>query len=261
MTKLERLYPDSTKWTLADLTKCDQQGYLRPCQLNGGEDFPGGSVPLVDMCATRSEMVFVLDDDQDLREELVELIRAQGYRVTGLGSSSELKGLAQHVESGCVLLDIRLPGQDGLSVQEWLNSIDSPLPVIFISGVKDVPTVVECMKAGAIEFLSKPFGEMALRRAVNTAIGMSRKRHCMRESQRMVNELINLLTPTELVVAKMIARGYPTKMIANELGRSENTVKIHRHRIFGKLKVSSAASVGNIMRHVATMSVAASVPA
>ena len=102
----------------------------------------------------------------------------------------------------------------------------------------------------AVEFLPKPFDEMALRRAVNSAIGISRKRHCMQISQEMVRELLDTLTPSELVVAKMIARGYPTKLVADELGRSENTVKIHRHRVFGKLRVNSAASVSNVMSHV-----------
>ena len=232
------------------VTKCGQRAFMRPCQVHNCMDIPDDAVPLADLCAARNEMVFVVEDDDDLRDELIAHIKLLGYPVTGAKSSNDLKNVVRQFEAGCILLDIRLPGQDGLSLQEWLNSIKSPLPVIFISGVRDVATVVRCMKDGAVEFLPKPFDEMALRRAVNSAIGISRKRHCMQISQEMVRELLDTLTPSELVVAKMIARGYPTKLVADELGRSENTVKIHRHRVFGKLRVNSAASVSNVMSHV-----------
>ena len=237
------------KWALRDTTKCGLRGYMRPCQMQDCEDLPRDAVPLADLCATANQMAFVVEDDKPLREELVEIVMSQGHPVIGVQSAAELQSMARLYETGCVILDIRLPGQDGLSVQEWMNTVNSPFPIIFLSGVKDVSTIVNCMKAGAVEFLPKPFDEMVLRRAVNNAIGVSRQRHCMRVSQDMIRKLVSTLTPTELVVAKLIARGYPTKSIASELGRSENTVKIHRHRIFAKFSVNSAASVGNIMTH------------
>ena len=241
--------PDHARWALQSRTLCNQEGYLRPCQTRDTRALPPGLVPLAELCVPEREMVIVIDDDHDLLSEMVEMVERQGYNVIGLSSARELQDVVQKFESGCILLDIRMPGQDGLSVQEWLNSIACTLPVIFISGISDIPTVVQCMKAGAMEFLPKPFAEIALRRAVDSAIGLSRQRNCRRASQQMVGELVSTLTATETVVARMIACGYPTKLIATELGRSENTIKIHRHRIFSKLKVGSAASVGNLINH------------
>ncbi|MDR3413191.1 MAG: response regulator [Formivibrio sp.] len=244
--------PENSRWALIGITKCGQRGYLRPCQVveqRAAES--DDTFPLAKICTSPKEMVVVVEDDDDLRDELIEMIREHRYPVVGLRSFVEFKNVAQDYQTGCIILDIRLPGQDGLSIQEWLNSIEFPLPIIFISGVRDVSTVVHAMKAGAVEFLPKPFDEMALRRAINAAIGLSHQRHCRQASQKMVKDLIDTLTPSELVVANMIAQGYPTKVIAGELGRSENTIKIHRHRVFSKLQVNSAASVGNIIHHLA----------
>lgn len=241
--------PDNNRWSLGDLTACGQQGYMRPCQMLDCSHIPPSAYPLAPVCQTDAEMVLVVDDDDDFREELVELVEGLGYPAIGCSSAAEVQERAAGFKSGCVLLDIKLPGQDGLAVQEWLNRAGIFLPVIFVSGVKDIGTVVHCMKAGAFEFLQKPFGEMALRRTISAAIALSRKRHCRQQSERMVREMIGTLTPTELFVARMISKGYPTKLIAAEMQRSENTVKIHRHRIFNKLMVNSAASVANIMRH------------
>ena len=249
MVSVDFSFPENSKWALDGVTRCGQRGYLRPCQIVADGSEPDERYPLTDLCASPKEGVLVVEDDDELRDELVEMVMLQGYPAIGLPSSVEFKKVVRDYETGCILLDIRLPGQDGLSIQDWLNSIQSPLPVIFVSGVKDVSTAVHAMKAGAVEFLPKPFDEMALRRAVNAAIGLSRQRHCMQASQNMVRGLINTLTPSERLVANMIAEGYPTKLIASKLERSENTIKIHRHRVFSKLRVNSVASVGNIINH------------
>lgn len=241
--------PDNIRWSLGNVTRCGQQGYMRPCQLTDCSHFPDSSFPMLPVCETGAEMVFVVDDEPDIRENLAELVESLGYQATACASASELQEHAPRFRSGCILLDIKLPGLDGLAIQDWLNQADIKLPVIFISGVRDVTTVVQGMKSGAIEFLQKPIGEMALRRAVTAGVALSRKRFCRKESETLVRSLIEALTPTELYVARMISRGYPTKLIAAEMERSENTVKIHRHRIFNKLKVNSAASVANIMQH------------
>lgn len=241
--------PDSIRWSLGNATACGQQGYLRPCQKVDCSAMPAASFPHAGICKTDREMVFVVEDDDDLRENLVELVDGLGFEAMGCASAAELIEHLPRYKTGCVLLDIRLPGQDGLAVQEWINGANFVLPVVFISGVQDVATVVHCMKSGAFDFLQKPFGEMQLRKAVTSAVGESRRRFCRFESERLVRQLIGSLTPTETYVAAMISRGYSTKLIAAEMGRSENTVKIHRHRIFNKLKVNSAASVANIIRH------------
>jgi FixJ family two-component response regulator len=242
--------PQSNRWSLGDVTLCGQHGYLRPCQRQDCSNLPRASFPHSPICKTDMEIVFVVDDDQQFCADLVELLESLGYAAIACTSAAELQAQLPNYKTGCVLLDVRMPGQDGMAVQEWMNRANITLPVVFISGVQDIATVVHCLKAGAFEFIQKPFGEMALSRVVSAAIGISRSRYCRLESERMVAVMIDSLTPTENVVAKMISKGFPTKLIAAEMGRSENTVKIHRHRIFNKLKVNSAASVANIMRHV-----------
>lgn len=234
------------------MTGCGQHGYMRPCQISGNCDRQSTTVtyPMADICKTDVEMVLVVEDDDDLRDTLVELVASLGFNATGCASGEELQRQVGQYRSGCVLLDVKLPGSDGIALQEWLNQANVLLPVVFLSGIQDVGTAVHCMKSGAVEFLQKPFSEMSLRRAISSAVGLSRQRHCQEQTETLVRSLVSLLTPTELVVAKMISRGYPTKLIAAELGRSENTVKIHRHRVFNKIMVNSAASLANIFRIV-----------
>lgn len=253
MVIIENWLPDNFKWALENRTLCNIEGYLRPCQLRSCNLPPASTVPLADICIAKSEVVIVVEDDGDFRSEIIEMVKSQGYPVIGIASVKELQSIAEKYDAGCILLDIRLPGLDGLSAQDWLNSINSSMSVVFMSGVRDIATIVQCMKAGAVEFLSKPFGEISLRRAVDMAIGVSRQRYCTKQSRNLVRQLISRLTPTEMVVANLMARGYLTKAIATELGRSENTIKIHRHRIFNKLRINSAASVGNIIRHAQLM--------
>lgn len=232
-----------------DVTRCGQRGYMRPCQMQDREGGSPSGFPMVAICETDAEAVIIVDDEPDLRKLLAELIESLGYTAIACGSAAELQEQTPRFKSGCILLDIRLPGLDGLAIQDWLAKAGVTLPVIFVSGVRDIETVVQGMKGGAMEFLQKPVPEMALRRAVNAAVAKSRALHCSKESARQVRGMVECLTPTELYVARMIAKGYPTKLIAAEMDRSENTVKIHRHRIFNKLKVNSTASVANLLGH------------
>lgn len=241
--------PSSTKWSLGDEAACGQRAYMRPCQVRARTALAGGAHPLASVCETDREMVFVVEDDDALRESIAETVRNLGFPVDACANASKLLATLPQYKTGCVLLDIRLPGQDGVAVQEWINRSSASLPIVFISGVQDVVTAVHCMKAGAHDFLQKPFAEITLRSAVNAAVGASRRSYCARQSRELVQSMMASLTPTELHVSEMISKGYPTKMIAAEMGRSENTVKIHRHRVFTKLKVNSAASVANITHH------------
>lgn len=246
--QIERI-PDSIRWSLLDTTRCGQRGYLRPCQSEDLNQTADSAFPMTPICATASEAVLIVDDEPDLRTHLTDLVASLGYHALACGSATELQEKAQRFQSGCILLDIKLPGLDGLAIQEWLTSASIKLPVIFISGTSDIGTVVQGMKAGAIDFLQKPISEMALRRAINRGIAQSRKYFCHSESAKMVKAAIAGLTPTELYVARIISKGYPTKLIAGEMGRSENTIKIHRSRIFNKLKINSAASLANLLNH------------
>lgn len=222
---------------------------MRPCQVTNCDGIAPSAFPMAPICQAANEAVIVVDDEPDLRKHLIELIESLGYHAIGCGSSTELQEHAARFSSGCILLDIKLPGLDGLAIQEWLAKSGIILPVIFISGAHDIGAAVQGMKGGAIEYLPKPIPEMALRRAVNAGVAKSRMLHCKQQSQQLVNALIGSLTPTEMRVARLISKGYPTKLIASDMERSENTVKIHRHRIFSKLKVNSSASVANLLSH------------
>ena len=242
--------PGNNRWSLKDITRCGQRGYMRPCQVANCDAIAPSAFPMAPVCQTENEAVIIVDDEPEMRNELIELIESLGYLAVGCGSSTELQDHASRFTSGCILLDIKLPGLDGLAIQEWLAKSGIILPVIFMSGTRDIDTVVQGMKGGAIEFLLKPIPELALRRAVNAGVAKSRKLHCQKLSQQLVSGLIESLTPTELRVAQFISKGYPTKLIASEMERRENTVKIHRHKIFKKLKVNSSASVANFLIHV-----------
>ena len=245
----EEYTPDNVRWSLKDTTRCGQRGYMRPCQVANCDDTSPSAFPMAPVCQTANEAVIVVDDEPDLRRHLIELIASLGYQAIGCGSSTELQDHAARFTSGCILLDIKLPGLDGLAVQEWLTKSGVTLPVIFISGANDIGAAVQGMKGGAIDYLPKPIPEMALRRAVNAGVAKSRVLHCHRQSRQLVSTLVASLTPTEMRVARLISKGYPTKLIASDMERSENTVKIHRHRIFTKLKVNSSASVANLLSH------------
>ena len=242
--------PNNIRWAFGARTGCGQELFLRPCQ--GCEHVLADSsvFPLHDICKGAPEKVFIVEDDPDLLEEIAELVSFSGYEVHPCRNADELRAGIAGAQTGCVLLDIGLPGQDGLALQEWIVAAGLNLPVVFISGMNRLDTAVHCMKAGAIDYLRKPFNEIDLRRAINRGISLSRKNHCRQESVKSVKEVVASLTPTELEVARKMAHGLPTKVIAAEMGRSENTIKIHRHKIFGKLLVYSPASVANLLRHI-----------
>lgn len=237
------------RWCLLNTGGCGIECYQRPCQAGDSNEPSEMGYPFAEVCRTENEVVLIMEDDPDLRDELVESVRSFGYAVRVPTSPSQLRQYLETFETGCVLLDIMLPDIDGTEIQKWINAADVAAPIIFISGVSDVDTVVHCMKAGAFEYLHKPFNLIALRRAVNSAVALSRQQYCERESKKFVRSVLQTLTPTELQVAHFIAQGYPTKGIAAEMGRSDNTTKIHRHKIFEKLRVNSAASVANLIAY------------
>lgn len=239
--------PENTRWSLNNVSKCGLRTFLRPCQLAEDSIAFDTGFPLHPICKPDQEAVYIVDDDLDFLEEAAEAISHFGYRVRGFRSGDELRAIADDDPCGCVLLDIKLPGQDGISIHEWIVESGFALSVIYISGTQDVGTVAHCMKSGAIEFVHKPAGEMALRNAIRGGIAEARKMRCQALSAQLVSAMVATLTPTERQVAQLIAKGYPTKSIASDMNRSENTVKIHRHRIFAKLRVNSTASVANIL--------------
>lgn len=236
-------------WTRCRATACGLELFTRPCHEVDVKVWPERSFPLEDVCRSTKEAVFIVEDCDEQRHSLVEAVEFGGYVAVACSNAADLQEKILPYRTGCILLDVRLPDLDGVGLQAWLRAKAIPLPVIFMSGQADVATAVQCMKRGATDFLRKPFSGIELHDAITAAVARSRQSYCSSESLSYAQSLVAKLTPMERKVAGMISAGFPTKAIASTMGRSENTIKIHRHRVFSKLSVLSAASVAQIMRH------------
>jgi FixJ family two-component response regulator len=187
--------------------------------------------------------VFVVDDDPSLRKALGSLFRSVGLQVEVFGSAPEfLQSTLPDVPS-CLVLDIRLPGPSGLDFQTELAKANIHIPIIFVTGHGDIPMTVRAMKAGAIDFLSKPFRDQDMLDAVATAIERDRKR---RKDEKIISDLrahFDSLTPREQEVMSLVAAGLMNKQIAAEVDLAEITVKIHRGHIMKKMGARSLADL------------------
>lgn len=235
------------QWSLACRGACGARVFGRPCQLLSEEQLRRRTFPADPLCASQRELVFIVEDEVELRADLSEIVTGMGFEVVACADFSEFSQVMQGADTGCVILDIMLPGSDGLTVLEKLGQTGSALPAIMLSGMQDPQTAAYCMKHGASDYILKPANELVLRRAIESAIGTSRSRFCEKQSRSMVNSLMSQLTASEFNVAKLLAQGYTTKHVAGMLGRSENTIKIHRHRVMSKLRISTVANLANIM--------------
>lgn len=242
--------PAGTRWTLLDGTRCGIRAFERPCQSLQAAEMPGADFPTGPVCASPNEFVFVVEDEEDARSELVELVEGMGRQVIACATAGELNAALPRATTGCILLDIKMQGGDGIFVLEQLKESRANIAVIVVSGLRDPVIAAECIKLGAMDYVVKPANEMALRRLIDKAIGQSRSAYCRAKSKALVMGMLEKLTPAEEKIAELLSQGYPTKMIAGQLDRSENTVKIHRHRIMTKLKVNSVASLANLYNHV-----------
>jgi FixJ family two-component response regulator len=191
-------------------------------------------------------MVFVVDDDTSLRESLKNLIRSVGLRVEAFASAQEFLRSKHPDVPGCLVLDVRLPGLSGLDLQKRMAEADVEIPIIFITGHGDVPMTVQAMKAGAVEFLTKPFRDQELLDAIQQALERDRKAREQRAEVEALRSRFDLLTPREREVMPLVVAGLLNKQIAAELGASETTIKIHRHHVMEKMRAGSLADLVRI---------------
>ena len=183
--------------------------------------------------------VFVIDDDHSMRGSLEDLVGSVGLQVRAFASPQDFLQSPLSEGPGCLVLDVRLPGMSGLTFQKELAKLGVALPVIFITGHGDIPMSVRAMKAGAVEFLSKPFHDQDLLDAIHAAIERDRKRH--REAVRVaeLRERFATLSERERQIMALVVIGRPNKQIAGELGLSEMTVKVHRGQVMRKMHARS----------------------
>ncbi len=187
--------------------------------------------------------VFVVDDDPSIREALSSLIRSVKLRVETFSSAQEFLRHNRPDAPACLVLDVRLPGLDGLELQQQLIRGGVHLPIIFMTGHGDIPMSVRAMKAGAVEFLTKPFRERDLLRAIEQAIERDREAKAQREEMGELLARYDSLTPREQEVMGSVVKGLINKQIAAELGTAEITVKIQRGRVMKKMKANSLSLV------------------
>ncbi len=188
-------------------------------------------------------VVYVIDDDPSIRDTLEDLFRSVGLEVRVFASTQEFLAGRRPDAPACLVLDVRLPGQSGLDFQRGLAASGIDLPVVFITGHGDVPMAVQAMKAGAIEFLTKPFRDQDLLDAIQQALDRDR---AARSEQAEINDLrvrFESLTPREREVLDLVVTGLLNKQIAAQLGTSEITIKQHRHQVMQKMRADSLAKL------------------
>jgi RNA polymerase sigma factor (sigma-70 family) len=192
---------------------------------------------------TRAPVVFVVDDDPSIRSSLKFLLSSVGLQVENFESAESFLQRKPPDAPSCIVLDVRLRGLSGLDFQRELAARNIRIPIVFVTGHGDIPMSVRAMKAGAIEFLTKPYRDQDLLDAVRIALERDRTRH---EQEKVLTDLrqrFESLTPREQEVISMVVSGMLNKQIAGELGTAENTVKVHRSRAMEKMNAQSVAEL------------------
>jgi RNA polymerase sigma factor (sigma-70 family) len=188
-------------------------------------------------------VVYILDDDASIRDALKSLIRSVGLRVELFGSAHEFLQWQRPAIPSCLVLDVRLPGTSGLDLQHQLEEANIHIPIIFITGHGDIPMSVSAMKAGAVEFLTKPFRDQDLLDAIQLALDRDRLRRVHEAEISSLKKRFDVLTAREREVILMVVTGMLNKQVAAKIGITENTVKVHRSRAMEKMQAPSLADL------------------
>ena len=188
-------------------------------------------------------IVFVVDDDVSVRESLELLVRCEGWRPETFASAQEFLACPRALVPSCLVLDVSLPGLNGLELQKRVAGERTEMPIIFITGYGDVPMTVQAMKAGAVEFLTKPFNDEVLLTAIRAALDRSRVALSLEAEMRVLRDRYASLSQRERQVMALVVSGLLNKQIGGELGISEITVKAHRGKVMQKMKADSLADL------------------
>ncbi|MFD1710685.1 response regulator transcription factor [Ottowia sp. GY511] len=193
--------------------------------------------------------IHLVDDDAAFRRSLVFLLESMGWDAVGHACANDYLGDGLiHVEhTGCLLLDVRMPGMSGLELQQTLLAREIQLPIVFLTGHGDVELAVQAMKNGAFDFLEKPFKDQRLLDIVSAALRQREAERAVHARSRQASDRLARLSPREAEVARLVARGLPNKLVARELGISEKTVHIHRQHVMEKAEIGSAAELARLM--------------
>jgi len=187
--------------------------------------------------------VYIVDDDDAVRDSLGFQLEAAGYDVQGFGSGTDFLQQAAGLPRGCLILDVRMPEMDGLELQARLSQLELDFPVIMITGHGEVPLAVRAMKAGAIDFVEKPFSEATILGSIALALRPRPSRERRDENADIAEERVGLLSPREREVLEGLVAGRPNKLIAFELGLSPRTVEVHRARVMDKMQARSVSEL------------------
>jgi FixJ family two-component response regulator len=195
-----------------------------------------------------NSLVFAIDDDGSVRKGLTRLLRSAGYESEIFESASDFLNREQHAGPACVIVDVRLPGLNGMDLQEALIQHRREEQLVFITGHGDISMCAQAMKAGAVDFLSKPFRDDELLQCVERALIRSAEQRGRSAERNESRRLLDLLTPREFEVMQLVITGMLNKQIAGELGTAEKTVKVHRGRMMQKLGVTSVAELVRLVQ-------------
>ncbi len=185
--------------------------------------------------------IYIVDDDEDVRDSLSLLLETEGYVTQTFSGGRRFIDALDSDRHGCLLLDVRMPGLTGLELQEFLNQSNVKLPVIFMSGHGNIPTSVKALRAGAIDFLEKPFDKMVLLSRLEEALRLDAKTKAKEAGNAKIRARYKTLTPREQEVLEQVVRGNSNKEIARVLNISPRTVELHRTRMMGKMQADSVA--------------------